>query len=238
MLRAVPPLPEDTPTNDLDGRSQPPVRLRDSEISEIFFEVHEAIMKGRVRTFAQANAILQLRGIPHPLDNRAFGFGDSNLDEQAGDLRTLVQGVEQGFHPGLVHARKTFAFINQFPANLGTLRLLRDLEKEHEDAPYFDQFYRELGAIRLVKTQQLAQYFHERLQKFMENEYDSKEALSFQSSFFGREGSFGCGLKIEDLPLSPTERMMMNRIRAEKRGVNVTKAMNAKESLKYLKNIK
>ncbi len=49
----------------------------------------------------------------------------------------------------------------------------------------------------------------------MEGEYDSREALSFKYGFFGTERTCGCGLLPEDLPLSPAERMMLNRIRAE-----------------------
>lgn len=144
-----------------------------------------------------------------------FGFGDSNLDDEARDLRRLLEGVQQGFHPGLVEVRKTLRFVEQFPANLGTLRLLNEIDAEHVHTPYFDQLHREVSALRLIKKQEFARYFHERLRKFMEEEYDPKEALSFQCAFFGTERAHGCGLKPEDLPLSPQERMVLNRIRLE-----------------------
>ncbi len=154
MLRSVPPVPasdEDSDSADgsKDRRSQ--VSLGDLEVSEAFAEVHRKIMEGRVRTFAQAAAVLQLRRIPFSLEVSGFGYGDSNLDDEAANLRRLLEGVQQGFHPGLVYARETLRFIEQFPANLGTLRLFDELEAEHIGTPYINQLRREIGALRLIK---------------------------------------------------------------------------------------
>lgn len=216
MLRSVPPNRGESDNADELRFYRPRASLRDSEISEAFAEVHAKIMEGRVKTFAQAAAVLQLRGISFSLEEGGFGYGDSNLDDDARDLRCLLEGVQQGFHPGLVEARKTLRFIEQFPANLGTLRLLNEIDAEHVHTPYFDQLHREVSALRLIKKQELARYFHGRLRKFMEEEYDPKEALSFQYAFFGTERAYGCGLKPEDLPLLPQERMMLNRIKLER----------------------
>lgn len=216
MLRSVPPNGEESDNaGELRFRRSRPL-LRDSEISEAFAEVHAKIMEGCVKTFAQAAAVLQLRGISFSLEVGGFGYGDSNLDDDARDLRRLLEGVQQGFHPGLVEARKTLRFIEQFPANLGTLRLLDQIDAEHVHMPYFDQLHREVSALRLIKKQEHARYFHERLRKFMEEEYDPKEALSFRYAFFGTDRAHGCGLKPEDLPLSPQERMVLNRIKLER----------------------
>lgn len=216
MLRSVPPSREESDNAGELRFHRSHASLRDSEIGEAFAEVHAKIMEGRVKTFAQAAAVLQLRGISFSLEESGFGYGDSNLDDDARDLRRLLEGVQQGFHPGLVDARKTLRFIEQFPANLGTLRLLDEIDADHVNTPYFDQLHREVAALRLIKKQEHVRSFHERLRKFMEVEYDPKEALSFQYAFFGTGNMHGCGLKAEDLPLSPSERMVLNRIKLER----------------------
>lgn len=202
---------------DLSHTSAFPERkvLRDSEVDEALRQVHDQVLAGQIATFDHAKAVLELQGIAFDRKDLGFGYGDSNIDDALRDLRNLLEGVEQGFDPELVELRKIFRFVEQFPPNLGTLRYLQELEDKHRNSPAFPQIHKEIGALRLIKKNELIQYFIELLRELTET-YDHRAALQFKHSFFGTEHMYGSGLVSEDLPLSPRERMVLNTIKMEK----------------------
>jgi len=212
MLRLVTSQPE----NDGEGQDQEPCQRRQSSIlgeydkrREIIRVVQE-VQAGTIRTLKKAMAMLGLKGIK-------FEEPETELkkmnNEYLRDLATLFEEKDDT-DPMLKQARSDLRRIESRPIYPRVLITIDAFERQHRNAPYFKELKKRIGAIRAIKRHQLILSFKRKLAD-LSKQYDWYTAIQFKESFFPTEYEEGCGLKIEDLNPSASERMLLNQIRMQ-----------------------
>lgn len=193
----------------------PPRALNDREALDAVQQVYHDVLMGRIATFERARAILGLQGITFNQERRGWNYGDSHITERLIGLHGLLLNIEQGLHPDLVEVRKKLRHIEQHRASFRTLIDLQRYEDEYRHSPVFPQIHKEINALCAVKRSELSKGFRQRLNE-LSRTYNDERALQFKEDFFGTVYRPGCGLTIEDLWPSASDRMLLHRIKLQR----------------------
>jgi len=184
--------------------------------------VYDEVLSGRLTTFRQVVATLALQRIHFPKEEDTFTDGDI-ISTYLIQLRDLIKSVESGLPPRLFAINQSLTVIDQAQADNSTLLHLDDLEAECGNEPNFPELQRRIRAIRLIKKAELIVEFRARLHDIMNGEISQEtpeEIHQFQYDFFGDGTTPGCGLIINDLRPSPEEKMLLNRLGGNGRGLH------------------
>jgi len=208
--------------NDTGTLSSRRTTIMSGHVYKEIQRVYDEVLSGRLTTFRQVVAILALQRIHFPKEEDTFTDGDI-ISTYLIQLRDLIQSVESGLPPRLFAINQSLTMIDQAQADNSTLLHLDDLEKECSNEPDFAALQRRIRAIRLIKKAELIVEFRARLHGIMDGEISRetpKEIHQFQDDFFGDGTTPGCGLTINDLRPSPEERMLLNRLGGNGRGLH------------------